>query len=685
MASKREDVNLAKKLSKEERKKIGMKICEDYDSDIQGRKNWEERRKRFYKLWMTEREPKNTPFPNASNVCLPLVSIACNQFHGRSYQAMFTPPELLKTMPVGPADIKRSRSVAGFMNWQVQNDIPNYEPNHDKLLLGVPINGMGFTKSTWDWENERPNVEYVSAMDLVLPYRTAYLETARRITHKIRLHYDELEMRAAKKGRYIDFERVGKTGTFDEDPGLEELKDRNDTQTDRQEEKPHLILEQYRYWKFKWDDVMVPYTFTVDYDSKTLLRITDRLITHGKDKYVFNPFTDYHFFPNIEGYYSFGFGHFLEQLNEMGNTALNQIFDSGRLSNQPFGFYGRRAGIKKKQIRLWPGTMEEVDDAGQVFFPQMQRVDQVLFQVLGLVQEYTQQFTSTGDYLLGRESKGKRDSTAAGTLAIIEQGLVMYSIMIKRQFRSLKNEFQKLYLLNQQALPEKKQYVILENQNLAFPEAKRQDFDGKMHIIPVGDPTYASKLMRRQEAQELIAGVMQHPLIVQSKVQVTEPKIVNEAYRIWLETFDKREYMKLLPKMAEPDCDPETENAMIYQGDEVEPKEHYDIPSHLEVHERFKKSQLMRDAPEEVRTALDELIRKEKAIFAKVASTKQDFGGAGPQPAPQGGGMPPGGMPPQGDPDMNGPRPGMIVPPQGTEVLQEGAPGETPPEEMNVA
>ena len=675
MASKREDVNYAKKLSKEERKKVGRQICEDYDLDIRGRKSWEDRRKRFYKLWMTEREPKNYPFPNASNVCLPILAIACNQFHARSYQAMFTPPDILKTMPVGPADIKRSKSCAGLMNWQIQNDIPNYEENHDKLLLGVPINGMGNTKSTWDFENERPNVEYVSAMDLVLPYRTTYLETARRYTHKIRLHYDELELRAAKKGKYIDFDRVQRAGTFEEEPGLEEIQDKNDTQTHDQDQKPHLILEQYRYWKFKWDDKMIPYTFTVDYDSKTLLRVTDRLITHGKDQYVFNPFTDYSFFPNIEGYYAFGFGHFLEQLNEMANTAFNQIFDSGRLSNQPFGFYGRRSGLRKKEIRLWPGKMEEVDDASQVYFPQMQRVDQVLFQVLGLIETYTQQFTSTGDYLLGRESRGTKTPTASGTMAIIEQGLVMYSIMIKRQFRSLKREFQKLYLLNQQALPEKKQYVILENSDLAFPTAKRKDFDGKMHIIPIGDPTYASKLLRRQEANELIMGMMQNPLVMQGKAPPIQPKIVNEAYKIWLETFDKREYMKLLPTLPEPDCDPETENAMIYQGDEVHPKEHYDIPAHLEVHERFKKSQLMKDAEPEVKAALDKLIKEEKAMFAKVSMAQQEFGAKLPSPSGPGGAPPEDGQ----EPDMNGPRPGMIVNPEQEESIEEGPQGGLPP------
>jgi hypothetical protein len=187
--------------------------------------------------------------------------------------------------------------------------------------------------------------------------------------------------------------------------------------------------------------------------------MTSRVVKVAGKEAVFNPTSTTTSFPNIEGFYSFGFGHFLEQLNEMGNTAFNQIFDAGRLSNQPFGFYGRRAGIKRAKLKLWPGRMEEVEDASQVYFPQIQRVDQVLFQVLGLIEQYTQQFTSTGDYLLGRESRGTKTPTASGTLAIIEQGLVLYNTMIKRLYRSLKKEFGTLAFLNQINLPEEKQFV----------------------------------------------------------------------------------------------------------------------------------------------------------------------------------------------------------------------------------
>lgn len=667
--AKTDEVNLAKNLTEDERKELARLVVQDYRTDIQGRTPWEERRARFYKLWMTKRDPKNTPFPNASNVCLPMLAIACNQFHARSYQAMFTPASFLKTIPVGRADARRAQSVEDIMNWQLLYEMEDYEDEFDKLLLGVPINGMGWKYLGWDYENQRPTASYVTGMDIILPYRTRNLASFRRLSHRLWPHYDELKMRAEKdENRYVDFDKV-RAGSSDmefESP-LEEVKDENEGEQHDQQEFPNLILQQCRYYKGKNDKTMSPYICTVDYASQTLLRMTSRVVKVNGKEAVFNPYVDYHFFPNVEGFYSFGFGHFLEQLNEMANTAFNQIFDAGRLSNQPFGFYGRRAGIKRRELKLWPGRMEEVEDASQVYFPQIQRVDQVLFQVLGLIEQYTQQFTSTGDYLLGRESRGTKTPTASGTLAIIEQGLVLYNTMIKRLYRSLKKEFNTLAFLNQINLPEEKQFVILEDpDNLAFPTARRSDFDGKMHIIPVGDPSYASKLSRRQEAAEIYTGLLGNPLIVDpASKQIKDPDAIYEATKVWLETFDRKDINKLLPDQPEKSQDPVVENAALMQGDTVEVSEKDDPIHHLEIHERFKKTEFYKHLPEDGRKALDKHITEHKAQAYKLFHAREGLGASAmppPMAPPPGGGGPamaPGGPPPAGAPPAPPPNPEM--------------------------
>ncbi len=263
--------------------------------------------------------------------------------------------------------------------------------------------------------------------------------------------------------------------------------------------------------------------------------------------------------------------------------------------------------------------------------------------------------------------------------------MVLYNTMIKRIYRSLKKEFATLAFLNQINLPEEKQYVILEDpDHLAFPTARRSDFDGKMHIVPVGDPSYASKLSRRQEAAEIYSGLLGNPLIMDPATkQLKQPDIVYEATRVWLETFDRKDINKLLPDMPEKSQDPVVENAALMQGDTVEVHDTDDPIHHLEVHERFKKTAFYEHLPEEGRKALDKHIAEHKAQAYKLMHSREGLGAAAmphapipPLPGgpmgPGGGGpaMAPGAPPPAGAPPAPPPAPEMAPP---TDTPEEAA------------
>ena len=626
--------NLATVMNEEERKAIAKWVVESYETDKKARRGWENKRNRWYKLWLMHREPKNDPWPNASNVCLPLLSVSCNQFHARSYQAMTAAPEIVQALPTEPNDVQRAKRVRQFMNWQMMNDMEEWEEEHDKLCLGTPLNGISFKKYYYNGEHERPEGEYVSAMNIILPYRTKNLRTARRITHEIWIHYDELQMKHERNRKYyVDFKNVSKEQGTPPDTELENTKDEIETDTNDAMEKPKRILETHCWFKREKDDRFEPYIFTVDFDSQTLLRATSRKVNVGAKEYTANNFIDYHFIPNPEGFYSFGFGHFLEVLNEMANTAFNQIFDAGRLSNQPFGFYGRRSGIKKKEIRLTPGRMEEVEDATQVYFPNMQRVDQVLFQVLGVIQQFTEQFTSTSDYLLGREAKGTKTPTATGTTAIIEQGLILYTVMIKRLFRSFKKELGLIYTMDQLYLPEDKQYRVMGKDDFAFPKIKRSDFEGKLDVMPVGDPSYASRLTRRQEAQEVYLGLLNNPLVGprDPAMQIANPQALHDATKKWLDTFDSfKDISKVLPDLPEPPISPEAENAMFMQGDYREPKMGEDHRAHIMAHKNFTMSPYFAAMPAEYKSLLEKHILQTGAVVYAEEQAKMALGGGQP-------------------------------------------------------
>lgn len=614
-------VNLVSKIDADLQKIIADEIVEHYRDDLASRSEWEKNRARWYKLWACKLDPKETPWEGASNVCVPLTANACNQFHARSYQSIFAPSGLVKTLPVGEEDEARARNVELFLNWQLQNEMVEYEDVFDRLLQQLPINGVAFKKLFWNKDDERPEAQYINVLDLIVPYRTKSLETARRITHRLYLHYEELEDREAA-GLYENFGDVHDVGSRsgEANPVRDEADKTTGEQPSKSEDEPHIILETHKSYNLDLDgEGKKPYIFTVDEQSGTLLRVTSREYKVEKKTKVLNFFIDYHFIPNPDGFYSFGFGHFLEQLNQMANTAFNQIFDAGSLTNMPYGFYGRRAGLKKAEMKLYPGAMFEVDDPSLINFPSMRGVDQTLFQVLSHTQMYTETFSSTSEYLSGRESKGTKTPTAHGTLAIIEQGLVTFAVQTKRIFRQFKKELRLIMELNQIFLSDKKEYRIMGKGGIAFPDIKKEDFGGVADIIPIGDPSYASRSTRRGEAMELFNTLM--PLF-----QGTPPDEAgqggtppNEAgihalISNLLDTYEVKNRSQIHPPLPDKELTPEDENALFMSGDYKAPVSGENHGEHMVMHINFVQSEHFEDMADDYQSLVLEHIEATKQM-----------------------------------------------------------------------
>jgi hypothetical protein len=604
--------NLVSNIPKEKQDEIVAQIISDYQTDLDSREDWEDKRDRWYKLWTlyvgqnrkNKETGKNTPWPNASNVCVPILATAVNQFHGRSYQSIFSAPGLVKALPVSKNDIRRSKSVEDYMNWQLLHEMEEYEEVFDDLLLNLPINGTAFKKFNYSKSLERPTSTYIGATDLILPYRTTkkqFRSGLTRVTHRLYLNWDEILDRK-ESGIYENVDNVPEVAPDkDEDEDLKETADEVVGQDNTNSvNEPHLILECHKNYDLEDETGRQPYIFTVHEPSKTLLRVSSRKVKVGSKERVLKFFVDYHFIPNTEGFYSFGFGHFLEVLNEMANTAFNQIFDAGRLTNQPFGFYGRRAGFKKRRITLEPGSMTEVEDASQILFPQMQRLDNVLFQVLGLINTYAANFTSVTENILGREQQGVERPTARGTLALIEQGLMTFSVIVKRVYRSMKHELRLIKELNEIFLPDTKEFRISGSlDKIAFSDVKREDFGGVQDIIPVADPSFASKQVRRQEAFQLHEITMSNPLVIGTPPpkEGGEPAIKPNLQAMFQSTrnlyaaFDEphtRELIEAIESVIPPrPLNPEEENSMFMQGDIPIPTEQDNHIVHLQSHLSF--------------------------------------------------------------------------------------------------
>jgi chaperonin GroES len=587
--------NIAGDLSEEVQVEIAQDVIQNWRTDHDSRSDWEEKRNRWYELAICTPPKRELPWEGAANVCVPMLASAVQQFQARAYAALFAQPfpERLHAIPVEPTDAKVAKDVEHFMNWQLIVEMTEYETEFDRMLMELPIYGTTFKKTFWCTKENRPKSMYVPAADVYLPYKTAELKNARRVIQRKPEHMDEI-MEAARGENpfYVNTEDLKAPGEQEARQSLaEQTSDMASGETvNESAEIPNMIFEAYVNRQLSGDSRPQPYTFWVDRSSRTLLRAVSRRTKVGATNEVLFPWTDYHFIPNPEGFYSFGYGMYLEQLNCMINSVFNQYLDAGKLTNAPMVFYGRTAGIKKRRIKVTPGGAEQVNDFSQLLIWKFPGLDQSLPLLIQEMRRMAEDLTSNTEEIQGRAQKGVREPTVGGTLARIEQGLVSFGVITKRVFRQQALEFRHLFKLNSLFLDEEKQFRVLGSTSREpFSKIKRADFNRHFDIFPTGDPSFASPQQRRAEAAQIMEVALQHPLIAgipdagQPGNQAAQLAILRD----YLQTFDKGELLHHIPEPPDPSLPPDVENAMFMQGDFVAPKQGEPHAEHLAQHLEF--------------------------------------------------------------------------------------------------
>ena len=499
--------NLADKQSRETLSDITTKVLEGYKIDLESRKEWEALNEQIIDLAKLLVKRKTYAGEVVANVKYPLIINACIQFAARAYTEIIKGNEVVKSKVIGndPEGKKfdRAQRLAEFMSFQLLNHMEDWEEGVDQLLFTLPAIGCVFKKSYFN-SIERVNTsQIVFADDLVVNYWAESLERAPRVTHKIRLYHNEIVERI-NSGTFIKFD-------------IKELgQPVSDKTSDVDEETPHLFLEQHRWYDLDGDGYQEPYIVTIHEQSQKLVRISARFATDGiirsneNDQIIkIKPeqyFTRYIFMPSIDGgFYGMGFGSLLMSGNSAINTIINQLLDAGTLSNRQNGFLGRGLKLGRgKSIQLRSGEWKPVDVTGDdlrknVFPMPVREPSGTLFQLLGLLIESGKELAGMTEILAGN-SPGA-NVPAESVLALIEQGLQVYSAVHKRIFRANYKEFQKIKRLNALYLDQMTYGTVMDD-----PEAVVQaDFaSADYDVVPVADPNNTTMMQRLMKAKAML-------------------------------------------------------------------------------------------------------------------------------------------------------------------------------------
>jgi len=166
--------NVCDLLPEEQIRDIGLYAQEGYQTDLNSRQQWSIRNADAMKLALQVVEKKTFPWPGASNVKFPLITVAAMQYQAKAYPALISGDSLVKCKVWGPdPDGQKSdlaNRISTHMSWQNLEQDCEYEPEMDKLLLVQSIAGCAFKKRVFDPSQAKQISRLVLPENFVINY-----------------------------------------------------------------------------------------------------------------------------------------------------------------------------------------------------------------------------------------------------------------------------------------------------------------------------------------------------------------------------------------------------------------------------------------------------------------------------------------------------------------------------------
>jgi hypothetical protein len=573
------DSNLAEFMSEGELQSLAGDLIGQYEQDLSSRKDWLDTYVKGLKILGIRYEERTEPWPGACGVFHPLLMESAVKFQSETIMETFPAMGPVKTKIVGKETSDKKDSairVADDMNYQLTEVMKEYRPEHERMLLSMALAGNAFKKVYFDPSLNRQTAVYIPAEDIVVPYGAANLETADRVTHRMRKTKNEL-IRLQYAGFYRDVDLGDPIRTMDEvekqkaeDQGFSASMD------DRfQLLEMHVNIDLPGYPDVDKDNnetgIALPYVVTIEKGTGTVLAIRRNWQEDDKLKSKRQHFVHYGYIPGF-GFYYFGLIHLIGGHSKAATSLLRQLIDAGTLSNLPGGLKSRGLRIKGDDTPIAPGEWRDVDvPSGAVrdnILPlPYKEPSQTLAMLMDKVVEDGRRFAAVSDLKISDMSN---QAPVGTTLAILERVLKVMSAVQARVYYAMKQEFKLLAAIIRDNTPDEYSY----EPEVGSRKAKKSDYDD-VDVIPVSDPnaaTMSQKVVQYQAVMQLAQGA---------------PQLYNLPYlhRQMIEVLGVRNADKIVPMPDDQKPrDPVTENMDAMMGKPLKAFIYQDHEAHIQVH-----------------------------------------------------------------------------------------------------
>ena len=573
--------NLAEELDEQYLAELSSDLLEDFSNDINSRKDWLETYVDGLELLGLKIEERTEPWEGACAVYHPLLSEALVKFQAETMMETFPAAGPVKTSIIGketPECLESAARVQENMNYQLMDKMPEYRPEHERMLWGLGLAGNAFKKVYYDPALERQVSLFVPAEDMVVPYGASNLETAERVTHVMRKTKQEIH-NLQQMGFYRDIDLGEADYDLDEvEKKIAEQMGFDATNDDRYkilEMNVNLDLEGYE----DEDDgektgIALPYIVTIDKGTTEILAIRRNWNQDDSMKKRREHFVHYGYIPGF-GFYCFGLIHLIGGFSKSGTMLLRQLVDAGTLSNLPGGFKARGLRIKGDDTPIGPAEWRDVDAPSGTIRDNLMPLpykepSQVLAALMDKIIDEGRRFATAADM---KVSDMSANSPVGSTLAILERTLKVMSAVNARIYFSMKKEFGLLKTLIKDYTDPDYQY----DPSTGTPGAKQADYD-KVSLIPVADPNAATMAQKVVQYQAVMQMAQQNPTIYD----------LPELNKQMLTVLGVKNIDKLIPDEDDvKQIDPVSENMNILNSKPVKAFLDQDHQAHIEVHMAF--------------------------------------------------------------------------------------------------
>lgn len=552
-----EDVNLAEDMDDAELATIAKDCIGGFKNDLDSREEWEDMHAKWLEQYMQTTKAETPPWDGSSQDSIPVLAEAVNQFQSRSYRAFFPNRYFIDALPVGAPSMgarERAERIARHMSWQLGVKDRTYKPNKNQMFMATAIDGSDFTKTYWSPTRKQVIVERVRAHDLVVPYGVGprRLEEIERKTQIKWCSINETRILHAQ-GWYVD-EAKPYTGYESENPTQEAMDDAEGMHKVgyyNKDDSMCCILEQHTLLDLDDDGIAEPYIVWIDRQTEKILRIqiryeVDEFGLPVDNKEPIEHFTHYQFLPNPNGFYGLGFGFLLGKIGDAINKLTRMFIDANELSvigNLTY-FISDQLGIQGDSFEMSLGRGNKiprsVDDIRKHFMSlKFDAPSQETMQMITTLREAAQRVSSSTDILSGQPDKVYQPEAM---LAMIEQGLQLFSSVQEFLGVAMEDELQKIYRLNAKYLQEDADFMFGDDQI----QVTREDYQDDFRVVPIFDPKYATRSQRLAKAKAQYEFIINNPLTAQ------DPESIYMVSFNYLQALDTENIEAVLKKPEPP-------------------------------------------------------------------------------------------------------------------------------------